>query len=294
MASATPLHPTTKETSNYARLCRLLVEVGSHVLREIFDRIYPPGNLHTVLNDPKNHAKLQTLRKKRVLTTSQWHKLYPVIKSPVSSGNFDTPLLLFLLRNIWGLTLPASGQDDLPLVTDTTPAADITRIKILRDRVYSHVTSGSVDDPTFSCYWNDIKDTFQRIGGARYQDVINDLKTDCMDADIEKEYQERFREWLKDEDCITEKSHEDEMVKKARKEDDLEGSIETYQQNSGKEGLSDLLLLILRFKLFFFVSIMFDIVDHEIKGFTSNIFVWKVIGALYIKEKFCVFFFLML
>ena len=250
MASATPLHRTTKETSNYARLCCLLVEVGSHVLREIFDRIYPPGNLHTVLNDPKNHAKLQTLRKKKVLTTSQWHKLYPVIKSSVSSGNFDTPLLLFLLRNIWGLTLPAPGQDDLPLVTDTTPAADITRIKILRDRVYSHVTSGSVDDLTFSCYWNEIKDTFQRIAGARYQDVINHLKTDFMDADIEEDYQERFREWLKDEDCVTDKSHEDEMVKEARKEDDLEGSIEIYRQNSGKEGLCDLLLLNLSFKLY--------------------------------------------
>ena len=247
MASATPSHPTTKETSNYARLCRLLVEVGSHVLREIFDRIYPPGNLHTVLTDPRNHAKLQTLRKKRVLSTSQWHKLYPVIKSPVSSGNFDTSLLLFLLRNIWGLTLPVPGQDDLPLVTDTSPAADITRIKILRDRVY--VTSGSVDDPTFDSYWNDIKDTFQRIAGARYQDVINDLKTDCMDADIEKDYQELFREWLKDEDCVTDKLYEDEMVKKARKEDDLEGSIEIYQQNSGKEGLCDLLLLILSFNL---------------------------------------------
>ena len=247
MASATPLHPTTKETSNYTRLCCLLVEVGSQVLREIFDRIYPPGDLHTVLNDPKNHEKLQTLRKKRVLTTSQWRKLYPVIKSPVSSGNFDTPLLLILLRNIRGLSLPAPGQDDLPLVTDTTPAADITRIKILRDRVYSHVTSGSVDDPTFSCYWNDIKDTFQRIVGARHQDVINDLKTGFMDADTEEEYQELFKEWLKDEDCTTEKSHEDEMVKKARNEDDLEGSIEIYEQNSGKEGLCDLLLLILNF-----------------------------------------------
>ena len=247
MASATPSQPSTKETSNYAQLCRLLVEVGSHVLREIFDRIYPPGNLHTVLNDPKNHAKLQTLRKKRVLSTSQWRKLYPTFKSSVCSRDFDTSLLVFLLRNIWGLTLPASGQDDLPLVTDTSPAADITRIKILRDRVY--VTSGSVDDPTFDSYWNDIKDTFQRIAGARYQDVINDLKTDCMDADIEKDYQELFREWLKDEDCITEKSPEDEMVKKARKEDDLEGSIEIYQQNSGKEGLCDLLLLILSFNL---------------------------------------------
>ena len=139
-----------------------------------------------------------------------------IVKWSISSGNFDSSLLLLLLRNTFGLTLPASGQDDLPLVTDTTPAADISRIKILRDRVYSHVTSGSVDDPTFISYWNDIKDTFQRIGGARYQDVINDLKTDCMDADIGKDYQELFREWLKDEDCVTDKSHEDENGKKGQ------------------------------------------------------------------------------
>ena len=216
MAFATPSNPSTKGTSNYAQLCRLLVEVGSHVLKEIFDRVCPPENLHIVLTNPTNRAKLQTLRKKRVLSTSQWRKLYPAVKWSISSGNFDSSLLLLLLRNIFGLTLPASGQDDLPLVTDTTPAADISRIKILRDRVYSHVTSGSVDDPTFISYWNDIKDTFQRIGGAHYQDVINDLKTDCMDADIEKDYQELFREWLKDEDCVTDKSHEDENGKKGQ------------------------------------------------------------------------------
>ena len=242
MDSAAPLHPSTKETSNYAQLCHLLVGVGSLVLREIFDRICPPGNLHTVLNDPKNHAKLQTLRKKRVLSTSQWCKLYPTFKSSVSSRNFETSLVVFLLRNIWGLTLPASGQNDLPPVTDTSPVADIARIKILRDRVYSHVTSGSVDDPTFSSYWNDIKDTFQRIGGARYQDVINDLKTDYMDADIAKEYQELFREWLKDEDCITDKSHEDEMVKKAKKGGDMEDSFDISELNSWERGVCNFLL----------------------------------------------------
>ena len=245
MAYATPPNPSTKGTSNYAKLCRLLVEIGSHVLREIFDRVCPPENLYAALRNPTNHAKLQTLRKKRVLSTSQWCKLYPVVKSSVSSGNFDSSLLLFLLRNIFGLTLPASSWNNLPLVTDTTPAADITHIKILRNRVYSHVTSGSVDDPTFTSYWNDIRGTFQRIAGARYQDVINDLKTDCMDADIAKEYKELFREWLKDEDCVTDKSHEDEMVKKARKEVDLEGSFEMHKENSGKEGLCALLLLIL-------------------------------------------------
>ena len=242
MASATPSNPSTKGTSNYAQLCRLLVKVGSDVLRKIFDRVCPPENLHGALTNPTNHAKLQTLRKKRVLSTSQWRKLYPVVKSSVSSGNFDSSLLLFLLRNIFGLTLPASSWNNLPLVTDTTPAADITRIKILRDRVYSHVTSSSVDDPTFISYWNNIKDTFQLIAGAHYQDVIKDLKTNCMDANMEKDYQELFREWLKDEDCITVKSHEDEMVKKARWENDLEGSIEIYEQNTGKEGLWDFTL----------------------------------------------------
>ena len=218
------------------------------MVREIFDRVCPPGNLHNVLTNPRNHAKLQTLRKKRVLVTSQWRKLYPAFKSSVSSRDFDTSLLVLLLRNIWGLTLAASGQDDLPLVTVTTPAADITRIKILRDRVYnSHVTSGSVDDPTFSSYWNDIQDTFQRIGGVRYQDAIDELKIDCMDAELEEDYQELLKEWLKDEECITDKSHEDKVVKKARKEDDLEDFIETSEQSSGKEGLFDLLLLILSF-----------------------------------------------
>lgn len=244
MASATLSNCSTKETTNYARLCHLLVHIGSCVLREIFDRICPPENLHIILAHPRNHAKLQTLRKKRVLSNSQWHKLYPPIKSSVSSGNFDTFVLLLLLRNIFGVTLPTSGHDVFPPSTDTTPAADITRIKILRDRVYSHVTSGSVDDLTFSSYWNDIKDTFQHIGGACYQDTINDLEIDCMDADLEEHYQELLREWLKDEDCIRDKSHEDEVVKKARKEGDLEDSIEISEQSLGKEGLFDLFLLI--------------------------------------------------
>ncbi|XP_066024111.1 NLR family CARD domain-containing protein 3-like isoform X2 [Pocillopora verrucosa] len=232
MASATPSQPSTKETSNYAQLCRLLVEVGSLMLREIFDRVCPPENLHAVLTNPKNHAKLQTLRKKRVLTTFQWGKLYPVSKTSVSSGNFDTSLLLFLLRNIFGLNFPASGRNNLPPGSDTSPEADITRIKFFRDRVFSYAANASVDDPTFSLYWNNIKDTFLRIGGTCYEEVINDPTLHCMDADLEEHYQELLREWLKDDDRITDKVHEDKIVKKARKEGDMENSFDISEQNS--------------------------------------------------------------
>ena len=248
MASATPSHPSTKETSNYAWLCCLLVDVGSCVLREIFDRICPPGNLHTVLNDPKNHAKLQTLRKKRVLSTSQWHKLYPAFKSSVCSRDFDTSLLVFLLRNIWGLTLPASSWNNLPPGSDTSTAADITRIKFFRDRVFSHAANASVDDPTFSWYWNSIKDTFLHIEGTCYEEVIDDPTLHCMDADLEDHYRELLREWLKDDDFVTDKLHEDKIVKKARKGGDMEDSFDISEQNSWERGVCNFLFN-LSFKL---------------------------------------------
>ena len=248
MTSVTSSYPCTKETSNYANLCRLLVEVGSIVLRKVFDRICPPENLHAVLTNPLNHAKLQTLRKKRVLSTSQWGKLYPAVKSSVSSGNFDSSLLLLLLRNFFGLTLPASGCNNLPPQSDTSLEADITRIKFLRDRVFSHAANASVDDPTFSLYWNNIKDTFVRIGGTCYEEVIDDPTLHCMDADLEEHYQELLREWLKDDDCITDKLHEDKIVKKARKEGHMEDSFDISEQNSWERGVCNFFLN-LSFKL---------------------------------------------
>ena len=237
MASATPSQPSTKETSNYAQLCRLLVEVGSLVLREIFDRVCPPENLHAVLTNPTNHAKLQTLRKKRVLSTSQWEKLYPTFKPSVSSKVFDTSLLLCLLKNIWGLTLPASGWNNLPPGSDTSPEADIIRIKFFRDRVFSRAANASVDDPTFSLYWNSIRDTFLHIGGTCYKEVIDDPTFYYMDADLEEHYRELLREWFKDDDCITDKLHEDKIVKKARKGGDMEDSFEISEQNSWEMGV---------------------------------------------------------
>ena len=108
MSSAAPSVPSTKHANNYGRLCRLLVDVGSHVLRERFDRVHPPGSLHSVLADPQIHAQLKSLQKKRVLRPPQWRELYPAIKSSLSSATFDSTLLVILLRNICGL-VPGSS-----------------------------------------------------------------------------------------------------------------------------------------------------------------------------------------
>ena len=116
-----------KETTNYARLCRLLMDVGSQVLRSTFDKIHPPATLHTVLGSTSVHyATLQSLYKgrKKVLNPTQWGNLYPS-HSPVSSATFDITLLTVLLRNICGLSPPANGWDRLPLATNISIADDI-------------------------------------------------------------------------------------------------------------------------------------------------------------------------
>ena len=205
MASAAPTFHSTKETTNYARLCRLLVDVGAHVLRKTFDKKRPTGSLDTVLSTPPTHARLQSLRKKRVLNPTQWSKLYPAIKSSVSSANFDITLLMVLLRNICGLVPPPTGWDSLPAATDLTPEADIVRIKFYRNTVYGHASEASVDDATFSQYWQDIQDALVRLGGTCYQDAIDDLKIDSMDPEIEEHYQELLKQWVIDEIIIKEK-----------------------------------------------------------------------------------------
>ena len=138
MASAASTFSSTRETTNYARLCRLLVDFGSQALRETFDRIHPPGGLETVLATPAALPKLQYLQVKKILNLFQWDILYPAIKSSVSSKDFDITLLVVLLRNICGLTPPATGFDAFPLPADLSCEADIACIKFYRNTVCGH------------------------------------------------------------------------------------------------------------------------------------------------------------
>jgi len=210
MASAlAPPVASTKETTNYARLCRLLVDVGSQALRNTFDRIHPPAGLHSVLAPgTPAHTTLQSLRSRRILNATQWGNLYPTIRASVSSASFDITLLMVLLRNICGLTPPVTGWDNLPAAADTSTEANIARVKYYRNSVYGHATQASVDDVRFNSLWKDITNALVTLGGVSYGAAINKLKCECMDPDTEEHYRELLLQWKKDEDNIKEKLEE--------------------------------------------------------------------------------------
>ena len=190
MACAAPAAPSTKETTNYARLCRLLVELGTRALKDTFDSIHPPATLHAVLAG--NKTVLWSLRGKKIINRTQWEKLFPIIPSSVSSSSFDITLLMVLLRNICGLVAPTTGirhgWDVLPGATDVSREADIARIKYFRNTVYAHAEHASVDDATFISHWQSIRESLERLGGSEYRSVIDRLETECMDPDAEQHY----------------------------------------------------------------------------------------------------------
>ena len=203
MTSVPPPFASTKETTNYARLCRLLVDVGSQALKDTFDDIHPPERLHEVFTRPPAHPVLQSLRKKRILNIGQWRKLYPTISSSVSSANFDNTLLVLLLKNICSLSPPATGWDSLPSALDTSIQANIARITYYRNNVFELASQVSVNDSTFNSYWQNISNTLVGLGaGGSYLATIKKLKAEGMDPEIEEHCQYLLKEWKKDEDDI--------------------------------------------------------------------------------------------
>ena len=207
MATATAPFSSSKETTNYARLCRLLVGVGTQALRDIFDKIHPSAGLHAAL--ASQQPVLQSLRKRRIVNPMQWGKLYPTIPSSVSSANFDITLLVLLLRNICSLSPPTTGWDSLPPATDTSIEANIARVKYYRNNVYGHASQASLDDITFDSYWNDISNALVGLGaGSNYVNDISKLRTEAMDPDNEKHYVNLLKEWKKDEDTTKDKLEE--------------------------------------------------------------------------------------
>ena len=209
MASAPTLAPSTKETTNYARLCRLLVDGGTKALQYTFDKFHSPANLFNVLKaGSTEHSTLQSIRKRKIINPTQWGKLYPSPPSSVTSEDFDITLLVVLLRNICGLTAPAStlSWDSLPPASDTSVEANIVRVKYYRNTVYAHASESSVDDSTFNTLWQNISAALVALGVGAV--AINNLKTNSMDPEIEEYYRQLLKEWKKDEDNIKDKVDE--------------------------------------------------------------------------------------
>ncbi|CAG2226367.1 unnamed protein product [Mytilus edulis] len=142
------------EEENYVRLALLLKGVSPRAVRLYFDRELPPTDLHSTLNT--NKKTLSDLKCQRVLNQAQWNLLFPTNGVP-DSTTFDVTLMICLIRNLTSVTQPINGFNSLPPSVETTPQADLARIKWYRN-ILAHHDSNKMATADFDAAWSNISD----------------------------------------------------------------------------------------------------------------------------------------
>ncbi|XP_015778905.1 PREDICTED: uncharacterized protein LOC107356798 [Acropora digitifera] len=193
-AAASPLASSVKKT-NGAKLSRLLIDGGTTVLRNEFNKHHPPSNLTADLH--ASRSILLDLFHKKDLNYDQWYKLFPRRRTPPDANNFDITLLFLLLTNICGLSPPPTGWHKKPTRSDTSLEANLARIKFFRNHLYGHVATTGVDTPTFNALWVEISAALVPLGLP--QKDIDTLKKERCD---EKYYNGALLDWAKSEKDI--------------------------------------------------------------------------------------------
>ncbi|VDI15846.1 Hypothetical predicted protein [Mytilus galloprovincialis] len=159
----------SRDDINHFRINNLLYRIAPSAVRVKFDKELHPSVLEKTLKTDRWKI-MEPLRKKKFINQTQWDLLYPKT-GVVSSSTFDLTLMICLLRNL--ASIPVG--DILPHASDTSEAADLSRIKYYRNR-FAHNDGYSLSDADFELYWSDICKAILRLDGQTFQQDCNDLK----------------------------------------------------------------------------------------------------------------------
>jgi len=188
------LFDTSEEKTNGTRLARLLVDGGTHALREFLHSglhsFYPSKTLPEVLAE--NFSLLQNLKTKGKIFDGQWEKLFPPSGEPPDTKAFDITLLHLLLREICYLYLPepSTGWHKMPADDDDTPEAHVVRIKCFRNELCHSISTG-IPNAEFEAKWAIISHALVVLGLGK--DEIDRLKTEPIDHNTKRRVEEELK-----------------------------------------------------------------------------------------------------
>ena len=119
--------------------------------------------------------------------------------------DFDITLLYTLLRNVCQNITPPSqnwGVSDMPSPNEITVGDDIERIRLIRKKVYGHISEVAIPEIEFKEYWSTISDIctrMQTLLNKDYSKRLQDAKECTIHADTEEKYIELINRLAEEE-----------------------------------------------------------------------------------------------
>lgn len=184
---------STSGKDNYQRLARVIVVGGTSLLREVFDSIYPPNTLFSVLTSSAVTKDLSWINNR------ERKCLYPSKTKCGSSGDFDITMLFKLLKTICNLPTPTGKWNELPDDSDLTLSADLARIRCYRNSICHDSENMEIQDDKFLSLWANIRDAIVRIAqrlskGSEWKSAVDKFLTDPLTLE-DKRHVEELTQW---------------------------------------------------------------------------------------------------
>ena len=178
-----------EESTNFYRLIRLIVDFGSEILRDVLLHLVKPSTLEAVLQ--ANTITIGNLLRTKFIFRKQYDLL---TNTTPDVEEFDISLLVVVFRNICpNVPAPILGWNvKVPDVNDFSLAADLLRLRNIRNEVYAHRSSTKVTNVVFETLWLDLSDIIERIsihGSGKHQGIrqtILVLKQQTLDPKNDK------------------------------------------------------------------------------------------------------------
>lgn len=190
------LFPPCPERTNYARLCRMIVDLCTEILRKLLLSHYTPQQV----------AVLAHRCPRKSLNAKQWTLIFSADTN--QCADFDITLIYTLLRNSpvisppnggWGLqTLPGPANVDI--------GDDIERIRIIRNKVYGHLPNTKVTTAVYQQTVTELQGVTtrfdQRLTTNRWNQELNQIDTDIMEPERERRYINIVSDLAESERCL--------------------------------------------------------------------------------------------
>ena len=198
----------SKESTNYMRLCHLIITICTDVMRCVLDKYIPPSDLPSALR------KNIWILKQCPLNKEQKALLYPKGRSAkvISSKQLDISLLYILLRNISGIKEHRRGWGKDPESSDKSLSACIENIRLFKNLLNGHSVCAEVSDKEFKDMWSKLRSIVDvieanELSGTSFVQNIDELLKANLDPMKSAEYAEKVNRMRLEEYEIKEMIH---------------------------------------------------------------------------------------
>lgn len=172
---------STQETTNFARVERIILGPCTDVLRAVLTKDTTPPSL---IKKVKTYIDLN----KKPTISKQQEKL-------INQGNyfeFDITLLYLLFRNISSIKPHSKQWGNEPDPSDRSVSANIERIRSIRND-YFHKRHPSISKSDFEREWKNIFRIVKELGrplgsSTDFLDAMTEIKMCSMDPEVEQSY----------------------------------------------------------------------------------------------------------